>query len=119
MASAPASMAALASPSVVTPQILTKYGTSKSVTRHQGHGGKLANGVGDLGRRDEGLTHEDGVEAGVGRSRHVLGRTEPRLTDGDDRGGQGLDDARGVVAVDVEGVEVALIDPDYARAGVE
>jgi len=38
MALAPASMAALASPNVVTPQILTNDDAPKSVTRHPWHG---------------------------------------------------------------------------------
>src|SRR5215212_10097887 len=76
-----------------------------------------ADGGGRVVGADEGLADEDGVGAGVGRRPDVGVVADAALGDQDGPVGKGSADGGEAVRVDLEGGQVAGVDPDQGGAG--
>ena len=122
IASAPSAAAAMALPASPTPQIFTN-GPARDVRRIVGHGARRRRTSARRGRRvagaNEGLADERGVEAlraPAGDGRRVA---DPRFGDDEPVVGHEVPQPAGTVRVDHEGPQVAVVDADQARVGLE
>ena len=98
-----------------TPRLHATHASGRR--RRQGGAGRRA--AAGSGGGDEGLADEDGVVAGVGEAAGVVGVADAGLGDLDDAVGDRRGHPRRPVVVDLERHEVALVDADQRRPGLE
>ena len=110
-AEAPRLTARRASASEVTPQILTK---SSSVIATHGMADQLAQLRRPIAGPHQRLADQDGVVTGVGQAPGVVAVADAGLGDGDHVGRNASRQRAGALVVDLEGAQVALVDPDQA-----
>ena len=76
-------------------------------------------GVAWVGGAHEGFADEEGVKAGVAEAGDVGGGFDAAFGDLDDVGRDAVDELERGIEVNVEGMEVAVVDPDEVASGGE